>query len=143
MKPIELAFNKQLLLNKGTIEVQHIAGRGRGIVARRPIGEAELIERAPVLVIPAEDRIRTDPTIIFTYVFMWEHGTTEEDLYRHEGRAAIALGYTSLLNHSYSPNCSFIRYIDELFIDIIAARDIAAGEELTIDYQMTLWFDPK
>jgi hypothetical protein len=27
-------------------------------------------------------------------------------------------------------------------IDVIASRMITTGEELTIDYQMTLWFDP-
>ena len=57
--------------------------------------------------------------------------------------SAIALGYTSLLNHSYMPNCEFIRHIDDLAIDLVALRDIAAGEELTIDYQMTLWFVPR
>jgi SET domain-containing protein len=30
-----------------------------------------------------------------------------------------------------------------LAIDLVALRDIAAGEELTIDYQMTLWFVPR
>ena len=44
-----------------------------------------------------------------------------------------------LATHS---NHTFIRYIDELFIDVFANRLIRAGEELTIDYQMTLWFDP-
>ena len=80
--------------------------------------------------------------MIFTYVFMWEHNTTEQDLYHHQGRSAIALGYTSLLSHSYVPNCNFVRHIDGLLIDVIAKRAIMAGEELTIDYQMTLWFDP-
>jgi len=73
---------------------------------------------------------------------MWEHCTVEEDLYRHEGRAAIALGFTSLLNHSCAPNCVFVRHIDDLVLDLVAARAIEAGEELTIDYQMTLWFAP-
>jgi hypothetical protein len=27
--------------------------------------------------------------------------------------------------------------------DLVAARPIEAGEELTIDYQMTLWFTPE
>ena len=96
-----------------------------------------------MLIIPASDRTATDATVIFTYVFMWEHNTIEEDLYCHEGRAAIALGYTSLLNHSYTPNCDFVRHIDALVIDLVAARDIEADEELTIDYQMTLWFTPE
>lgn len=117
-------------------------GKGRGVVAAQDIKKGELIERSPVLIIPRKDRRAVDPTLVFTYVFMWEHGTVEEDLYRHEGRAAIALGYTSLLNHSYAPNAGFLRHIDELMLDITALRDIEAEEEITIDYQMTLWFDP-
>ena len=112
-------------------------------MADAPIRAGALIERSPVLVIPTPDRTASDGTIVFTYVFMWEHGTVEEDLYKHTGRAAIALGYTSLLNHSYTPNCEFIRHIDDLTIDLVALRPIDAGEELTIDYQMTLWFTPE
>lgn len=124
------------------LRIETFAGRGRGVVAGGPIAAGTLVERSPVLIIPAEHRASVDQTIVFTYVFMWEHGTVEEDLYRHEGRSAIALGYTSLLNHAYDPNCDFVRHIDELAIDLVARRDIAAGEELTIDYQMTLWFEP-
>jgi hypothetical protein len=117
--------------------------RGRGVLADAAIAEGALVERSPVLIIPDADRRAADGTIVFTYVFMWEHGTVEEDLYRHEGRAAIALGFTSLLNHSYTPNCEFIRHIDDLVIDLVALRSIERGEELTIDYQMTLWFTPQ
>lgn len=126
-----------------SLRVMSMGERGRGVVAEADIPAGVLIERSPVLVIPPGDRAAVDPTIIFTYVFMWEKGTREEDLYRHEGRSAIALGYTSLLNHSYTPNCDFVRHIDELAIDLVARQDIEAGEELTIDYQMTLWFTPE
>ena len=125
------------------LRVLQMGQRGRGVIADAVIPAGALIERSPVLVIPPGDRAAVDPTIVFTYVFMWEHDTVEEDLYRHEGRSAIALGYTSLLNHSYTPNCDFVRHIDEFAIDLVAHRDIAAGEELTIDYQMTLWFTPE
>jgi uncharacterized protein len=125
------------------LRIAQVGRRGRGVVADRRIEPGELVERSPVLVIPHADRAAVDGTIVFTYVFMWEHGTVEEDLYRHQGQAAIALGYTSLLNHSYAPNCEFVRHIDELAIDLVALRDIEAGEELTIDYQMTLWFTPE
>lgn len=124
------------------LRVADLGPKGRGVVAAQDIKQGELIERSPVLIIPHKDRAAVDPTIVFTYVFMWEHGTVEEDLYKHEGRAAIALGFTSLLNHSYTPNADFYRHIDELMIDILARQDIASGEEITIDYQMTLWFDP-
>jgi SET domain-containing protein len=124
------------------LRVADLGPKGRGVVALQDIQKGDLIERSPVLIIPKRDRSAVDPTIIFTYVFMWEAGTVEQDLYKHEGRAAIALGFTSLLNHSYTPNAIFHRHIDELMIDIIALRDIDAGEEISIDYQMTLWFDP-
>ena len=130
-------------LQRLRLRIAEMGRRGRGVVADQRIGQGALVERSPVLVIPDRDRAACDGTIVFTYVFMWEHGTVEEDLYRHEGRAAIALGYTSLLNHSYTPNCEFIRHIDDLVIDLVALRTIEAGEELTIDYQMTLWFDPE
>ena len=125
------------------LRIANVGCRGRGVFADQRIEKGQLVERSPVLIIPPEDRAATDGTIVFTYVFMWEHGTVEEDLYKHEGRAAIALGYTSLLNHSYTPNCEFIRHIDDLMIDLVALRTIDAGEELTIDYQMTLWFNPE
>src|SRR4051794_13295661 len=127
---------------RAPLAVRDFGIRGRGIVALEDIEPGRLVERSPVLVIPSEQRLAVDNTIIFTYVFMWEHHTVEQDLYKHSGRSAIALGYTSLLSHSYEPNCIFVRHIDALFIDVFAKRKIRAGEELTIDYQMTLWFDP-
>ncbi len=131
------------LPHRAPMRIAEFGRRGRGIVAIAPIAEGQLIERSPVLIISSDERKAVDPTIIFTYVFMWEHGTTEEDLYNHEGRCAIALGYTSLATHSYTPNCKFVRHIDELLLDLVALRPIAAGEEITIDYQMTLWFEPE
>jgi SET domain-containing protein len=125
------------------LRIESRGARGRGVIADAAIAPGQLIERSPVLIIPEKDRVAADNTIVFTYVFMWEHETVEEDLYSHTGRSAIALGYTSLLNHSYTPNCTFIRHIDDLTIDLVAARAIEAGEELTIDYQMTLWFTPE
>jgi hypothetical protein len=125
------------------LRIAVLGARGRGVLADGYIEKGQLVERSPVLIIPHEDRRATDETIVFTYVFMWEHDTTEDDLYLHQGRSAVALGYTSLLNHSYTPNCEFIRHIDDLAIDLVALRDIESGEELTIDYQMKLWFTPE
>ena len=117
--------------------------RGRGVVAAADIAAGELVERSPVLIIPERRSGRGDATIVFTYVFMWEHDTTEEDLYGTEGRAAIALGYTSLLNHSYDAELRSSSATSTSSASTSWQRDIAAGEELTIDYQMTLWFTPE
>jgi SET domain-containing protein len=74
---------------------------------------------------------------------MWEHDTVGQDLYSQKGRAAVVLGYTSLVNHSPEPNCDTVRYIDGFALDLVALRPIAAGDELTIDYGLTLWFTPE
>ena len=114
-------------LQRAPLRITQMGRCARGVVAERRIEPGELVERSPVLVIPHADRAALDRTVVFTYVFMWEHGTVEENLYRHEGRAAIALGFTGLLNHSHAPNCAFIRHIDDLAIDLVAARAIEAG----------------
>jgi len=117
-------------------------GEGRGVAALRQIRSGELIERSPVIVIPESDRAAVDASTVGMHIFMWEHGTTGEDLYSGRGRAAVVLGFASLLNHSAEPNCRLVRHIDALAMDVIALRDIPAGEELRFDYNMTLWFEP-
>jgi uncharacterized protein len=129
--------------NRVPLRVVQAGRRGRGVVAEREISQGELIERAPVLIIPEAARAAVDPTNVGNYIFMWEHDTVGQDLYSQKGRAAVVLGYTSLVNHSPEPNCDIVRYIDAFALDLVALRLIAAGEELTIDYGLTLWFTPE
>ena len=108
------------LTHSGSIEVKLVKGKGRGVFALRPIAKGEVVERVPVIVFSAQDN-EANP-VLGHYVFAWGRGTV-----------ALALGYGSLYNHSYSPNC---RYDDigrqtKVFT---ALRDIAVGEELTINY---------
>jgi SET domain-containing protein len=125
------------------LRVVDMGRRGRGVVAERAIEPGELIERSPVIIIPEVERGAVDLTNVGNYIFVWEHGTTGEDVYARRGRAAVALGYTSLVNHSAEPNCAFVRHIEALALDLVALRRIEAGEELTFDYDMTLWFTPE
>ena len=85
------------LMHSETVEVRKIRGKGRGVFARRPIEEGEIIERVPVIVIPA-DQVGDDPgrNGLAGYVFAWGRGTV-----------ALALGYGSLYNHSYEPNARY------------------------------------
>ena len=77
-------------------------------------------------------------TILYNYCFTWG------DNYEH---TAIALGYGSLYNHSYTPNAMFTNNIDNLSIDFYAIADIDDGQEITINYnedsedKSPLWFD--
>ena len=111
------------LMHSETVEVRNIRGKGRGVIARRPIEEGEIIERVPVIVIPT-DQIGDDPgrRVLAGYVFAWGQGTL-----------ALALGYGSLYNHSYEPNARYEALGGRTKI-FVALREIAAGEEITINY---------
>ena len=118
------------------IEVKRIKGKGRGVFARRLIRKGEVLERVPVLVVPLSDlENESGETVIASYCFGWG-----------EGKAALALGYGSLYNHSYRPNA---RYDDvgPQTKEYTALRDIKPGEEITINYngkpgsKSPVWFD--
>lgn len=107
---------------------------GRGIFANRYIKKGELIEEAPVIVIPKAEWKLVKQSILSDYVFRWG-----ED-------KALALGYGSLFNHSYTPNAGYITNIENLSINFYARNDIQEGEEITVNYngdpkdQSPLWF---
>lgn len=98
------------------------AGRGRGCFAERGFARGEVIEEAPVVVVPTGQLEHLDRTILENYYFQWG-----ED-------GAVALGRLSLCNHDYAPNAGFERRVASGTVRLVALRDIAAGEEVTINY---------
>ena len=69
------------------------------------------------------------------YVFEWG-----------EGKVALALGFGSLYNHSYRPNARY-NDVGPQTKAFQALRDIAPGEEITVNYngeparRRKVWFD--
>ena len=57
--------------------------------------------------------------------------------------AAIALGLVSLCNHSRRPSARIRRNRAGETLDLVTLTPIAAGGEITIDYNCPLWFDPQ
>lgn len=105
------------------IEVKRVAGKGRGVFALRPIRRGEVIERVPVIVLPAATLDEESETsVLASYCFAWGRGTI-----------ALALGYGSLYNHSFDPNARYddIGQRTKVFT---ALRGIAEGEEITVSY---------
>jgi uncharacterized protein len=96
-----------------------------------------VIEAAPVIVIPGADCPALDRTIIHDYYFHWD-GDPEG-----QGRGALALGLVTLCNHASPPNARVERNFARQTLDLLAVAPIAAGDELTIDYGCTLWFEPR
>ena len=108
---------------------------GRGIFAIRNIKNGELIEEAPVIIIPKIEWKLMRECVLSNYIFRWG-----ED-------KALALGYGSLYNHSYTPNARYITNIENQSIDFYARKDIHEGEEIMVNYngdpedQSPLWFE--
>ena len=99
--------------------------KGRGVFTEQYIEAGTIVEIAPVLVLPPADVECIKKTKLYDYYFLWSE--TEEII-------AIALGYGSIYNHSYTPNLIYETYYEDEKIHFIALRDIEAGEELTINY---------
>jgi uncharacterized protein len=112
-------------------------GRGRGVFARRSFSPGDLIERAPVIVIPEKQWAKVQNSVLSNYAFDW--GERDE-------HAAIALGYVSIYNHSYSPHAKLEEVLEDMVMEIVALKDIEPGKEITINYngdpsnRDPLWF---
>ncbi|MBN3898957.1 MAG: SET domain-containing protein-lysine N-methyltransferase [Nostoc sp. NOS(2021)] len=110
--------------------------KGRGVFAQKRFLKGELIERVPVVVIPAEQVEFLDKTILGNYYYDWE-----------DKAAAIALGLSSLINHSYHPNAYYVKKFADRELHLIAYREIEVGEEITANYngspdeKSPIWFD--
>lgn len=121
-----------------SLEIKLTSGKGRGVFTNAPIEKGTLIEIAPVLVLPPEDCSKIDDSFLYNYYFLW--GDEHKNY-------AISLGYGSLYNHSYEPNCLYETYYEEECIHFITLRDIAAGEELLVNYngepesKDKIWFE--
>lgn len=100
--------------------------RGRGVFAARDFRAGELVETSPVVVIEAA--CEQLPLDLQRMLFAWPGSG-------RRGRAhALALGYGSLYNGANPACLTFTRDPAAGVIRFIAARDIAQGEELTINY---------
>jgi len=104
-------------------------------VAATPFAAGALIERVAVIPVSAAQAAHLDHTVLEHYVFDWE-----------AGGVAVALGCGSLYNHSYAPNAVYRKLFAERAIEYVALADIAAGDEIVINYngdpldRAPLWF---
>lgn len=111
--------------------------KGRGVFAGVNFEEGGIIERCPVLILGPQDRSAIDGTKLYNYYFSW--GKDKE-------KAAIALGYGSLYNHSFEPNADYIKDLENGLILFKAIENINKKEEILVDYTQggkkeDLWFD--
>jgi SET domain-containing protein len=114
----------------GKLEVKRHPRKGRAVHATAAIRAGELIDEAPVVIIPVADCATVERTVLAGYYFDWD-GV----------RGALALGLLTLCNHAARPRARVERDFTRNMMGLIALEDIAAGDEVTIDYGCPLWFE--
>lgn len=113
---------------------------GLGVFASEKIQEGEVIEEVPIILIPDEQLSDLTKTRLRDYYFAWGKGFQQ---------AAVALGFGSLYNHSYSPNARYIKKMDTNSIQFVAIKEIQIHQEILVNYnedpddQTKLWFEAR
>ena len=114
--------------------------KGRGMFTNEVILADTIIEIAPVIVMPAADRLLLDKTLLHDYIFEWGTDKTQ---------CCMALGFVPIYNHSYNSNCEYFMDYSTNTIMLKTVKNIEAGEEVFINYngdfndKTALWFDAK
>lgn len=101
---------------------------GNGVFATRDIRKGQVIEKCPCIIL--EDGWQRIQTVLHDYLYCWPK--------EGDGRA-IVLGNGSVFNHDVKPNADWVT--DEASRQCVytATRDIAAGEEVFINYGQDYW----
>lgn len=101
---------------------------GFGVFAACRIDADEIIDECPCL--PLEQGYEGLPSVINHYLYAWPR--------EGDGRAAV-WGSASIFNHSSSPSATWETMDDPPRCVFRATREIAAGEEIFIDYGSDYW----
>lgn len=113
--------------------------KGLGMVALEDIKKDTVIERCPVIVMPASELKRDDGSEIElgSYAFHWGPEEAKESV----ECAIVKGGMLALANHSGNANSDIKQDHANKLIVWFATRDIQKGEEVCIDYDTELWFE--
>ena len=98
--------------------------KGLGVFALKDFKKGELIESAPVLTFSPTDRKNLEKTPLSHYIYPW----------KSTRGAALAFGYGSVYNHSYSPNADWKQNFKTGEMEYRAIKSIKRGEEILINY---------
>lgn len=114
--------------------------RGRGVFTTKNIAADTVIEISPVIELSEKERKQIEGTKLYHYIFEWG---------KSKRKAAMALGYISMYNHSFDPNCEYEMDYENGNMTIRTIRNVKKGEELYFSYngnpndKSPLWFKTK
>lgn len=122
-------------MRDGRIVVEPVRGKGLGVRAREPIAAGTLLAVAPVFELAPEDVPLIERTAFRHHYFAHPE---------REGEGVIVLGWLTFCNHAAEPSLVLAWHREPSGLLTVAARSaraLAAGDELTIDYNCELWFE--
>lgn len=96
---------------------------GLGVIAEEDIKKGSIIEKVPLLLMSMKEFSLIKQTKLYYYFFEYTNN-----------HFAIALGYGSLYNHSFSPNARYLYNFKSKQLIIKAIKDIRKGEEIFFNY---------
>ncbi len=129
-----------ILIPSNNIYAASSSVEGLGVFARIDIKEGDVIEEAPLILIPEDQLSDLTKTRLLEYYFAWGHKFSE---------AAIGLGFASLYNHSFEPNAKYIKDVENSCLRFIAIKNIKRDEEIVVNYnghpddKSKLWFQAR
>ena len=129
-----------LIFPSSNIYANQSSIEGLGVFARHSIKEGDVIEEAPLILIPEDQLSDLTKTRLLEYYFDCGHKFSE---------AAIGLGFASLYNHSFEPNAKYIKDVENSVLRFVAIKDINQDEEIVVNYnghpddKSKLWFQAR
>jgi len=109
---------------KQTIIVRKTGKKGWGVFALKDFDKGDMIERCPIIFIPAKERLLCEKTILDHYMYPWRSTRT----------GALVLGYGSIYNHSFTPNADWKQNFRTQKMEYSAVKPIKKGEEILVNY---------
>ncbi len=121
----------------GRVLIAPAGAKGLGVFAAEWLARGTAMEPQPVFELDLEDGPRIEATRFRHHYF----AHPEQD-----GFGVIVLGWLTFCNHARPPTLQ-LEWLREAatgwWVVPKTSRDLAAGEELTIDYACELWFEPQ
>lgn len=125
------------------IDVKPISEKkGKGAIAKKHIKKGTIVDVAYVIPIPNKEYEKVSKTVLYNYCYIWE-----DPKHKPEYKNAITLSISQFINHSYQPNLKYLYDYKDKSIEFSAIRDIAQGDELTVNYNglvedhSPMWFE--
>lgn len=111
------------------LRVEYFGAKGLGVVANRAFKKGYLIETAYILFVFNGFDALGDKEDLDRFPLAWG-----------PRKVAMLSGFTHLYNHSNRPNIFLERNLTARCINVVAKRNIKAGEELCYKYACKPWF---